>query len=548
MITLPKKHTSLETQNPNLNGFNNYEPKPREVNYFQRRGEMERLASRLLRGAKSGISTKVFSFFLSEADNVTGVSRHSIETISRYLNYGKQWTQKGINFCVEAGLITRVRRGIKKTNIYTINYELIGEHSYKPHNRLKDTQATKQTDILTETHPCNQPSCFESAFVARQSILSFKNISNTNNRNTSFEKFELKKESQELVSLENDPVETYLPESSAVKSYKERTSCSKTYKKSIPDPTSREEECEFIRKDFYLSEKSERILRGSTPSYLVAREYEKAFKRYIENLPQPFEERGRFWTQKNTNQYFPLWLRETLRKKKGIESQGKRFFHYHDRQAYKENKKFLASESKLPYRRPQVEVEVIDTTMINTNELVISTNELAALKDSLRNEYMIEAEPDVAPKAVQLAQHEEKLWEEPKSIATSIAKVMANIQHNEGEDSMKDKSMWNAFKDFRQEYKAPAVMPNIKEVEEIIAQEPDKLGQGILKVCAKILPDAVFLKAEETLKIIRTEDEDEITFDIFMEGIYSYEHKIRAALQEALVSAKGKKVYVRLTN
>jgi hypothetical protein len=56
----------------------------------------------------------------------------------------------------------------------------------------------------------------------------------------------------------------------------------------------------------------------------------------------------------------------------------------------------------------------------------------------------------------------------------------------------------------------------------------------------------VFLKAEKTLKITRTEDEDEITFDIIMGGIFNYEYKIKTALQEALVSAEGKRVYVRL--
>src|SRR5262249_28259362 len=154
---------------------------------------------------------------------------------------------------------------------------------------------------------------------------------------------------------------------------------------------------------------------------------------------------------KNVNRYFPLWLKGTIKRKKEVESQGKTFFHYHNRQAYKENKQYQSWSCS-------------------------------------RQRFKSQAESQVETRQEPQAGCETRGGIHPLSIA--MTKAIANIQFKkEGVMKMETSSYSN-------------------EITARIEQETDKLRQGILKICADILPDIVFLKAEETLKITRTEDED----------------------------------------
>lgn len=313
-------------------------PTSSKFNLFERREQMERVANKLLKGAKATVAMKVFQFFLSKADNATGISRHSIETISQYISYCKQWTQEGINLCVRTGLITRIRRGIKKTNIYMINYELIGKHSYKPHK------------------------CLEGVSIACQSSLSKSKYNSITIGKTSFEKNILSEypplpkptPQQHLATIVEEPKEITLSDKDNLPAIETTKECIITIsdeqhkiterRKWKPEPANRTEELEFF-KEFTLSKKSTQVLKSSVfNKFWVTNEYMQAYKCYIENNRPPFREYGEFWNHRNANRYFPLWLKGTIQRKKLIESQGKTFFHYHDRMVYKKVKPYFKDE------------------------------------------------------------------------------------------------------------------------------------------------------------------------------------------------------------
>lgn len=276
-------YTNVNKSIDSLNFIRDSVPK---LNIFQRREQIELVANKLLRGAKSTVSLKVFHFFLSKADNETGISRHSIEAISNYTSYCKQWVQEGINHCVKVGLITRIRRGIKKTNIYLINYELIGNHSYKTYKLSDAKKEPTELIPLIDEQPCKQPKSTEAVSVASQSSLS-------NNSNCSNIYLDNKKE-EDIKNDDQNQSEIINPD---------------TF---YPSGTALEHLCNvgrFINKEFYLKELRNRLKIEEEFAGRPLTRREANYKTFpILNATQDL------WRQHN-ERYIPVSIRQKHKKK-----------------------------------------------------------------------------------------------------------------------------------------------------------------------------------------------------------------------------------------
>lgn len=118
--------SSKNLQNKKLFYGDSVTDQPNVLNFFAKRDQMAELACKLLAN-KPCSYYMVFDFFMRKANNDTGISWHSNETIAKSISKSVSTVKRATKFLNDIRLITKTKRSHpnrNQTNLYMINYEL----------------------------------------------------------------------------------------------------------------------------------------------------------------------------------------------------------------------------------------------------------------------------------------------------------------------------------------------------------------------------------------------------------------------------------------
>jgi hypothetical protein len=137
---------------------------PSALNYFEKVKQIKYLASRLLRG-KSQCVVYTFDYLIGNANNATGICYHSQARMASLLGFSPRQITRCIQTLVSVGLIYKIRRGLRYTNVYMINYDLLKDpelmcdinpylnksHPRKPRRTSPVPEVTSDVTLSTNT-------------------------------------------------------------------------------------------------------------------------------------------------------------------------------------------------------------------------------------------------------------------------------------------------------------------------------------------------------------------------------------------------------------
>lgn len=118
---------------------------PNVLNLFEKRDALAEKACKLL--ANKPISVyMVFDFFMRKSNNDTGVCWYSITSIAKSISKSESTVKRATKVLNKLKLITKKQRGVMKTNIYMVNWELAETPpSCKPRKCFEGSTCDPQT-------------------------------------------------------------------------------------------------------------------------------------------------------------------------------------------------------------------------------------------------------------------------------------------------------------------------------------------------------------------------------------------------------------------